>query len=48
LVAEEERSVDDPVRLAEEARENVAKAATDIRAQHIPIETEPPTTFRPS
>jgi len=41
-----ERSIDDPARLADEAREIVQKAATELRAQRIPIETEPPTTFK--
>jgi len=45
-VAEEERSLDDPARLAEEARENVQKAATELRAQRVPIETEPATVFK--
>jgi hypothetical protein len=45
-VAEEERNIDDPVRLADEARENVQKAATELRAQRLPIETEPPTVFK--
>jgi hypothetical protein len=45
-VTEDERNIDDPARLADEARENVQKAATDLRAQRIPIETEPPTVFR--
>jgi hypothetical protein len=44
-VAEEERNIDDPARLADEARENVQKAATELRAQRVPIETEPPTVF---
>jgi hypothetical protein len=42
----DERNIDDPARLADEAREIVQKAATELRAQRIPIETEPPTTFR--
>jgi hypothetical protein len=46
-VAEDERSIDDPARLADEAREIIAKAATEIRAQRISIETEPPTIFKP-
>jgi len=40
------KDIDDPVRLAEEARENIQKAATDLRAQRLPIATEPPTVFR--
>jgi hypothetical protein len=47
-VAEEERNIDDPVRLASDARENVEKVANELRAQRVPIETEPPTVFRPS
>jgi hypothetical protein len=46
-VAEEERNIDDPARLADEARDNVQKAATELRAQRVPIETEPPTVFKP-
>jgi hypothetical protein len=46
-VAEDERSIDDPTRLADETREIVQKAAMELRAQRIPIETEPPTVFRP-
>ena len=44
-MAEEERSIDDPARLADEAREIVQKAATELRAQRMPIDTEPPTVF---
>jgi hypothetical protein len=44
----DERDVDDPVRLAHEARENTEKAATELRAARVPIETEPPTLFRAS
>jgi hypothetical protein len=46
-VAEEERDADDPARLADEALENVQKAANELRAHGIPIETEPPTIYRP-
>ena len=46
-MAEEERNIDDPARLADETREIVQKAATDLRAQRIPIDTEPPTIFKP-
>jgi len=42
----DERSIDDPARLADEARDIVQKSATELRAQRIPIETEPPTVFR--
>jgi hypothetical protein len=45
-VPPDERNIDDPARLADETREIVHKAATELRAQRIPIETEPPTVFR--
>jgi len=45
-VTEEERNIDDPARLADEARENAEKAASELRAQRVPIETEPPTVFK--
>jgi hypothetical protein len=45
-VADDERNIDDPARLADEARENLQKAATELRASRLPIETEPPTVFR--
>jgi hypothetical protein len=41
------RPIDDPARLADEARATVEKNATEIRKQHVPIATEPPTVFRP-
>jgi len=44
----DERNIDDPSRLADEARENLEKAAIELRASRVPIETEPPTVFRPS
>jgi hypothetical protein len=47
-IEEDARSIDDAARLAEEARENVRKAASELRATRLPIETEPPTTFDPS
>lgn len=40
--------IDDPQRLAREAREQIDKQAADIHKQRVPIETEPPTTYRPS
>jgi hypothetical protein len=46
-VAEDERNIDDPARLADEARENLQKTATELRATRVPIETEPPTVFHP-
>jgi len=45
-VTEEERNIDDPVRLSDEAHENLQKAASELRAQRVPIETEPPTVFK--
>jgi hypothetical protein len=44
----DERDIDDPMRLAHEAREAAEKAAVELRASPVPIETEPPTVFRPS
>jgi hypothetical protein len=41
------RPVDDPTRLAEEARAIVDKNATEIREKRVPIATEPPATYRP-
>jgi hypothetical protein len=41
------RPIDDPARLADEARATVEKNATEIRKQHVLIATEPPTVFRP-
>jgi hypothetical protein len=41
------RGIDDPARLADEARATVDKNATEIRKQHVPIATEPPTVYRP-
>jgi hypothetical protein len=42
------RNIDDPSRLADEARENVEKVATELRTSRVPIETEPRTVFRAS
>jgi hypothetical protein len=44
---EDTRPIDDPARLADEARAIVEKNATEIRKQRVPIATEPPTVFRP-
>jgi hypothetical protein len=44
---EDTRPIDDPARLADEARATVEKNATDIRKQRVPIATEPPTVYRP-
>ena len=41
------RDLNDPARLAEEARAQIEKYAAEIRAAKSPIETEPPTIFRP-
>jgi hypothetical protein len=46
-VTTEERNIDEPALLAEQARDNVEKAATELRAQRVPIATEPPTVFKP-
>jgi hypothetical protein len=43
----DDRPIDDPSRLAEEARAIVEKNAADIRKQSVPIATEPPTVYRP-
>jgi hypothetical protein len=42
-----ERDKDDPTLLAEQAREQIAKQAADLRTEKVPIETEPPATYRP-
>jgi hypothetical protein len=44
---EDARPIDDPGRLADEARATVEKNAVEIRKQHVPIATEPPTVYRP-
>jgi hypothetical protein len=44
---EDARPIDDPARLADEARATVEKNATEIRKQRVPIATEPPTVYRP-
>jgi hypothetical protein len=41
------RDPDDPARLADEARALIEKQAADLRAAKVPIETEPPTVYRP-
>jgi hypothetical protein len=43
----EARPIDDPARLADEARATVEKNATELRKQRVPIATEPPTAYRP-
>jgi len=44
---EDQRPIDDPARLADEARATVEKNATEIHKQRVPIATEPPTVYRP-
>jgi hypothetical protein len=44
---EDMRPIDDPARLADEARATIDKNATEIRKQRVPIATEPPTVYRP-
>jgi len=44
---EDTRPIDDPARLADEARATVEKNATEIRKQRVPIATEPLTVYRP-
>jgi hypothetical protein len=44
---EDTRSIDDPARLADEARATVDKNAAELRKQRVPIATEPPTVYRP-
>jgi len=41
------RDIDDPARLALEAREQREKMAAELRAASLRIEVEPATTFRP-
>ena len=43
----DQRPIDDPARLAEEARALIETQAAEIRRAVVPIETEPPTTYRP-
>lgn len=43
----DQRAFDDPARLADEAREQREKMASDLRSAKVPIETEPATTYRP-
>ena len=38
---------DDPDVLAQQAREAIEKSAGELRKQRVPIETEPPTAYRP-
>jgi len=43
----EREEQDDQARLAEEARALVERQAAELRAAKVPIETEPPTVYRP-
>jgi hypothetical protein len=45
--APDPRDLDDPARLADEAREQRERMAAELRAAGVPIATEPATTFRP-
>jgi hypothetical protein len=44
---EDTRPIDDPARLADEARASIEKNAAELRKQGVPIATEPPTVYRP-
>lgn len=41
------RDKDDPERLDEEARQQLERTAAELRKAKVPIETEPPATYRP-
>jgi hypothetical protein len=41
------RDIDDPARLADEAREQREKMAAELRAAPLRIEVEPATIYRP-
>lgn len=41
------RDLDDPSRLAEEARDQREKMAAELRGAKVPIETEPATVYKP-
>jgi hypothetical protein len=43
----ETRDRDDPTLLAEQAREQIQKLASELRSANVPRETEPPATYRP-
>ena len=45
--APDARDPDDPQRLAEEAAEQIRRLAAELRGTKVPIETEPPTIYRP-
>jgi hypothetical protein len=44
---EDERDKDDPGRLAEEACAQVERQTAELRKAKVPIETEPPSVYRP-
>ena len=43
----DERPIDDPARLAEEARAQIEKNAAALRAKELAVEVEPPAPFVP-
>ncbi len=47
MTEETEAAIDDPARLAREAREGIEKSAAELRKQRVPITAEPPTVYRP-
>lgn len=44
---EDPRDRDDKERLADEARQQVERTSAELRKAKVPIETEPPTAYRP-
>ncbi len=42
-----EKDIDDPALLAKQAQQTAEKQANDLRAAHVEIQVEPPTTYRP-
>ena len=45
--SETKQDIDDPALLAQQAREGIEKSSAELRKSRVPIETEPPTVFRP-
>ena len=43
----EEEARDTPLAIERHARDAIEKSAVELRKQHVPIETEPPTVYRP-
>src|SRR3954470_19599008 len=41
------KDINDPELLAQQAREAIEKSSADLRKTRVPIETEPPTVYRP-